>query len=106
MRCCSDKDYPQLAGSFVDKWHSEHHKLPSRLCRRALCALRYSPWYRGLVLCEAPNPSPLPPSWTTVRFLVAATECTMGKCPSNTDHRLLIGILPDCPLHFEGIHVP
>jgi hypothetical protein len=48
--CCSEQGYPQLVGSFVDKWHSEHRKPPSRWCRRALCASRYIIWHRGLVL--------------------------------------------------------
>src|SRR5829696_8879626 len=33
-----EKGYPKLAGSFADMWHSEPCKLPSRLCRRILCA--------------------------------------------------------------------
>jgi hypothetical protein len=48
--CCSDQGYPQLVGSFVDKWHSEQCKLPSRWCRRVPCASRYIVWHRRLVL--------------------------------------------------------
>src|SRR5215212_10645139 len=79
-----EKGYPKLAGSFVDMWHSEPCKLPSRLCRRILCASRYIIWHRGLVLCEAPNPSPIwfPPPGLRLGFCLATTKSTLGKYPS------------------------
>jgi hypothetical protein len=44
-----------------------------------------------------------PPSWTRVRFLVAATDSWMRKYPLRTERTLLVCLFPQRQLHFKGV---